>query len=670
GCIDSALTYEEISRMFRNITRKDENQRNEKMVPYYAASPIGRQISFSGGIVSNYKGRFPDERLNICDGIENCIELIKHIERTDRNGEQEFQLYDVLSCRGCIDGTYMENDLLIQERRKIILDFISRKEKLTSQMNFTEQYEVDLCRAFQNRMIPLSQPDEESIKAILARIDKHSEDDELNCGACGYNSCREKAIAVYQGIAEVEMCIPYLLAQKNACYLKISAAFETVNDLNEQLNAIFESSYDGMIACDAAGKIIKANNAWRNMVGVEEVPEKEEDLEDSKTLYPSAALLALKEKRRVTFLQECKNGRKFIATGNPIFRGQDEMIGVVTNIRDIEELSRLTHNVLKKKEEETTYSGIIIKSKEFNKVMELAVQAAKFKSTVLLLGETGVGKEVIARLIHNLSPFKDGPFVKVNCGAIPENLLESEFFGYEYGAFTGAKKDGKIGFFEEANNGTIFLDEIGDLPLSLQVKLLQVIQDKTVRRIGASKSEAIDVRIVAATNINLGKIVQEGKFREDLYYRLNVISIQIPPLRERKDDIVPLAYHFLDVFNNQYGSQKEFGPDVPEILGSYYWPGNIRELENLIERIVVISKGSEITGRDIPPYVKQVSHAQQGQIIVNSIVPLKYAISEVEKQIINHAYKVYGNTYKMAEVLGVNQSTVVRKLKQIQDQNK
>jgi len=294
--------------------------------------------------------------------------------------------------------------------------------------------------------------------------------------------------------------------------------------------------------------------------------------------------------------------KKFIATGNPIYSDKNEVVGVVTNIRDIAELSRLTHNVLKKnKKEAASYAGIITKSQEFGKVFELAAQAAKFKSTVLLLGETGVGKDVIASLIHNLSPLKDGPYIKVNCGAILKIYRNRSFLGMNMGPLPEPIKMAKR-IFEEANRGTIFLDEIGDLPLSMQVKLLQVIQDKNVRRIGASKSEEIDVRIIAATNNDLRKMVEEGRFREDLYYRLNVISIHIPPLRERKDDIIPLAYHFLDVYNKQYGSRKEFGPDVPAILGSYYWPGNVRELQNLIERIVVISKDTEISSRDIPPY--------------------------------------------------------------------
>ncbi len=653
GCINAALTYEEISRLFNSIDEKSANRREANPIPYYTASAKGRRIPLSDGIISNLRGRFAEDQLISCEGISNCIELVKHLEQAQRYGTSDFLFYDVLGCRGCIDGAGMENDLLIHERQKLIVDLIGRKAVVQGEIPIGRFEDIDMGRTFHDRMVPLSQPDEGSIRSILAQIDKFAEEDELNCGACGYLTCRDKATAVYQGIAEVEMCIPYLLSQKSQSCLKLSEACDTVNRLNEQLNAIFESSYDGMVVCDAAGKIIKANSAWNNMVGLEDIP--------------AAALLALKEKRRVTFLQEGKNQKRFIATGNPIYE-KDEIVGVVTNIRDIEELSRLKRDIPKKEGKEiSSYEGIVAESLEFGKVQKLAAQASKYKSTVLLLGETGVGKDVIARLIHNLSPVKDGPYVKVNCGAIPENLLESEFFGYEYGAFTGAKKEGKTGYFEQAHNGTIFLDEIGDLPPPLQVKLLQVLQDKNVRRIGSSKNEQIDIRIIAATNNDLKKMVDEGRFREDLYYRLNVVSIHIPPLRERKADIIPLAHHFLDVFNKQYGCSKEFAPDVPAILDSYYWPGNVRELENIIERIVVTSIDQEITAKDIPPYMNRLSKTQHGQIIVNSIVPLREAISELEKQIITRAYKAYGNTYKIAEVLGVNQSTIVRKLKNLQD---
>lgn len=662
GCIDTALTYEEINLLFEDVGE------NKRAIPYYSASSKGRIITLSGGINSGLKGQLAESRLISCDGIENCIELIDHIENSKSKEKTDFPFYDVLCCRGCIDSACMKKDISIHDRHRLIMDFAGRKTDIPNEIQFTGSYNIDMSRSFSDRMIPLIQPDENSIKKILFKIEKYTEEDELNCGACGYNSCREKAIAVYQGIAEVEMCIPYLLSQKSDCCLRLSEAFDTVNSLNDELNAIFESSYDGMVVCDASGKIIRANNAWKNMIGVKEIPETAEELEKSGIAFPSAALLALKEKKRVTFLQECKNQRKFIATGNPIYDKNNDIVGVVTNIRDIEELSRLKCNILKKRRKtEAVYPGVVTNSQEFGKVLELAAQAAKFKSTVLLLGETGVGKDVVARLIHYLSPVKNGPYVKVNCGAIPEKLLESEFFGYEYGAFTGAIKGGKSGYFEQAHKGTIFLDEIGDLPLSLQVKLLQVIQDKTVRRIGSPQNEEIDIRIIAATNGDLKKMVDEGSFREDLYYRLNVISIYIPPLRERKDDIIPIAYHFLDVFNKQYGCSKEFAPDVAAVLDSYYWPGNVRELQNIIERMVVTSKDTEITCKDIPPYINQVFKVHNGQIIVNSIIPLKEAVTEVENQIISRAYKAYGNTYKIAEALGVNQSTIVRKLKNLQD---
>jgi len=666
SCIDGVLTYEECTRLFKSIEHKDNPMLDENNISYYVASKKGRSIPLSGGIISNLKDKFYKNKLFAWDGIKNCVELVKHMENKEKKEEQVFGVYDILSCRGCIDGICIENNLSMFEKMRITTDFINKTSITSKEILLTEDYNIDLKRNFTDRMIPLHQPDEGSIKDILTRIDKYNIEDELNCGACGYESCREKASAVYQGIAEVEMCIPYLLSKKNELYKELGERFDTINRLNEELNGIFESSYDGMIVCDAKGKIIKVNTAWKNMIGIEEIPENVVELEEKRIIYPSATLLTIKEKRRITFLQENKNHRIFIATGNPIYDQKGELVGVVTNIRDIEELSRLKRSFLNKHEEKPpAYSGIIANSQEFGKVLELATQASKYKSTVLLLGETGVGKDVIARLIHYLSPVKEKSYIKVNCGAIPENLLESEFFGYESGAFTGANKEGKKGFFELAHEGTIFLDEIGDLPLLLQVKLLQVIQDKRVRRIGAVKSKDIDIKIIAASNNDLKKMVDEGRFREDLYYRLNVIPIHIPPLRERKDDIIPLAYYFLDVFNKQYGCTKEFLPEIPSILKNYYWPGNVRELQNIIERIVVTSKESQISSKDTPSYIMQHSEVLDGQIVVNDILPLKEAILEVERQIINRAYKAYGNTYKMAEVLGVNQSTIVRKLKSI-----
>ena len=410
--IDGVLTYDECTRLFNNINDKAHLMSEENSLSYYVASKKGKSIPLSGGIISNFKDKPYENKLFAWDGIKNCVELVKHMEDKEKMEEQSFGVYDILSCRGCIDGISNENNLSMFEKMKITTDFINKTSITSKEILLTEDYYIDLKRNFTDRMIPLQQPDEGSIKDILTRIDKYHIEDELNCGACGYESCREKASAVYQGIAEVEMCMPYLLSKKNALYRELGERFDTINRLNEELNGIFESSYDGMIVCDAKGKIVKVNAAWKKMIGIEEIPENVMELEEKRIIYPSATLLTIKEKRRITFLQENKNRKIFIATGNPIYDQRGELVGVVTNIRDIEELSRLKQSFLNKHEEKPpAYSGIIANSREFGKVLEMATQAAKYKSTVLLLGETGVGKDVIARLIHYLSPVIDKRYV-------------------------------------------------------------------------------------------------------------------------------------------------------------------------------------------------------------------------------------------------------------------
>ncbi len=263
-----------------------------------------------------------------------------------------------------------------------------------------------------------------------------------------------------------------------------------------------------------------------------------------------------------------------------------------------EEERRILREELKK-----TYNvhGIVGQSDAMLNLVEVVKKVATTDSTVLITGESGTGKSLIARAIHFMSHRKDGPFITINCAAIPEALLEAELFGYEKGAFTGAHSS-KKGKFELANGGTIFLDEIGDMPLSLQAKILRVLQDREIERLGGEKTIKVDVRIIAATNRNLEKLVQEGKFREDLYYRLNVVPIHVPPLKDRKEDIPILVEHFLEVFNSKYNKRVKISPDAMGILMAYHWPGNIRELENTVERIVVMNEGV-ITSSNLPPHI-------------------------------------------------------------------
>jgi TyrR family helix-turn-helix protein len=304
---------------------------------------------------------------------------------------------------------------------------------------------------------------------------------------------------------------------------------------------------------------------------------------------------------------------------------------------------------------------MVVNSPGMRKLMEMVIRLAKVDSTVLIAGESGTGKELIAETLHRNSPRRKGPFIKVNCGAIPENLLESELFGYEAGAFTGAKKEGKPGYFELASGGILLLDEIGELPLSLQVKLLRALQSMEITRVGGTYPLKIDVRIMAATNRDLLKMVQRKQFREDLYYRLNVVPIYVPPVRDRKEDITQFVVHFMQVFNKKYQLTKRISPEVIDIFMKYDWPGNVRELENLIERLIVITPKDIITREDLPSNLSNVGSGNVPQVLVSGIVPLKEAVESVEKQILEKAYVEYNSTRQMAGELKVAASTIVRK---------
>ena len=279
-------------------------------------------------------------------------------------------------------------------------------------------------------------------------------------------------------------------------------------------------------------------------------------------------------------------------------------------------------------------------------------------STVLIVGESGVGKTLLAQKIHERSARKHEKLYKLNCGAIPESLIESELFGYEEGSFSGARKGGKKGILEQAHKGTLFLDEIGELPLHLQVKLLHILQDRTFQRIGGTRDIVVDVRIIAATNKDLGQMVKEKRFREDLYYRLHVLPIEIPPLRARKEDIYPLIIFFLNKFNQKYNSSYELDPRTISILLDYAWPGNIRELENVIERLIVTADSQVITPELLPTNLFTEQNSKQVKEM-----SLKDCLEEREKEIILTMYAKYKSSYKVAEILKISQSSANRKIR-------
>jgi two-component system response regulator AtoC len=332
--------------------------------------------------------------------------------------------------------------------------------------------------------------------------------------------------------------------------------------------------------------------------------------------------------------------------------GADEVLLTVKKAEERESLRQEVGRLRSEVRADRRFGEIVARSQAMVRALEVAGKVAKHPSPVLVSGASGTGKELVARLIHRESERADSPFVPVNCGAIPETLLESEFFGYVKGAFTGADRD-RAGLFEAANGGTLFLDEVGELPHSLQVKLLRVLQDGEVRRVGGTESKGVDVRVVAATNRDLEEMVQKGEFREDLYYRLAVVPIHLPALCRRKEEIPDLAHHFLQRHRERLGVEVEtISPEAMEALLQYTWPGNIRELENLLERVVVLAEGEEIQAQDLPESVLHPAPERGPMDLSDDNLSVKIHSAELERVLIRRALeRTGGNKTQAAELL-------------------
>ncbi|MDR7002694.1 sigma 54-interacting transcriptional regulator [Neobacillus niacini] len=464
---------------------------------------------------------------------------------------------------------------------------------------------------------------------------------------------------------------------------EMAMEIEHIKDLNKDLNAILSSIYDEILVVNAKGELIRYSeniiqDFWK--VDLKELIGKNMfQLEDQGLFTPSVTRLVMEKKKKVSVVQETKNGRRILAVGNPIFNDKNELDRIIIASRDITETTKLKSELKEmkkiseqyKKELDTFKSKdrflkkLIYCSPKMEKIMNQVKKIADFSSTVLLNGESGVGKEVIAQAIHQLGKRAEYPFLKLNCGAIPENLLESELFGYVKGAFTGADKNGKDGYFKQADGGILFLDEIGEMPMHLQVKLLRVLQEQEVIPVGSTTPFKINVQIIAATNKKLEKMVEEGTFREDLFYRLNVIPIHIPPLRERVEDISLLAFHFLQQLNEKYERNYHLTPDAINVMEFYPWPGNVRELQNIIERLVVSADEPAIDAEFVSQFLSLGYEYKKMKPVITRVVPLQEAIDQVEEQLIILAMKQYKTTTKAAKALGISQSSVSRKYQKI-----
>ncbi|MFH0957500.1 MAG: sigma 54-interacting transcriptional regulator [Pseudomonadota bacterium] len=476
------------------------------------------------------------------------------------------------------------------------------------------------------------------------------------------NSKVEGVISVFQDISEYEAIISGLAGYKK---------------LHRELEAIFESSFDGLYITNGKADTIRINKAYERITGLKRkdlLGRNMKDLVKEGVFDHSVTLEVLERRDQVTIMQKIRGDKIALVTGTPIFDDDNEIALVVTNVRDItllnelkaqlEETRRLSsryyQSFLEKEKFQHDLQDMLIKSKPMTETVQKAIKVAAVDSSVLLHGESGVGKTMLARLIHLASPRKERPFIKINCGAIPDSLIESELFGYNKGAFTGALADGKAGLIEVGHTGTVLLDEVAELTMSMQVKLLQVIEEKTFTRIGSTRSTSVDVRIIAATNRNLKELVQQGIFREDLYYRLNVIPIKIPPLRERRDDIIAIALNCLDKFNRSSGNSKRLDSEVMDRLLRYDYPGNVRELINIMERMIIMSDGALISCSDLPLELRELLETSIN--VFQEGATLRMSLESIEKRIIEDALKKHETLSATAQALDIHPTTLWRKM--------
>lgn len=455
-----------------------------------------------------------------------------------------------------------------------------------------------------------------------------------------------------------------------------------VQNIESYFDKILDVFSDGIYISDRTGKTIKVNDMYEKLTGLKKeflLGRNVEDLKKEGAYDIAVNPSVVKTGKPQTSLQMTGTGRKVVLNGHPVFDQEGKVAYVVTYVRDVTVLSQLKEQIsyqgelIEKYHREAHYlrnrklqnKNTVVENPKMISLMELLKRVAATDSTVLILGDTGVGKDVFATQVHQYSLRRDEPFFKINCATIPENLIESELFGYEPGAFSGASTKGKPGYFEMADKGTLFLDEIGELPLSMQAKLLRVLQDQEVMRLGSTKVKKVDVRFIAATNRNLEQVVKEGKFRSDLYYRLRVAVLELPPLRERKEEIIPFINFFLDKFNTKYKKNLDFTSEAKSILQNYRWPGNVREMENLIQGLVVTQEKSLLDVSDLPNYLLNTDELKELVLFQSHIgdQSLGEIMDRVERDLLKRALENQGSVAKIASTLKVDRSTIFRKLK-------
>ncbi|NPV91780.1 MAG: sigma 54-interacting transcriptional regulator [Firmicutes bacterium] len=653
---------------------------------------IATRFSTPGGLKETYLYHYPDvpaSSIAKVDGPSVFGEYLANLESAIRKGSPHLPLIvDVLGCDkgcnngvGCVNRAIEEKEYAVAVRsEKAISDKQKNKELDEFRSRILKEHSFEY-RHYQDRSShnTLKIPTQDELQKIYIDMHKVEEKEFRNCAACGYNSCYDMAVAVFNGLNKAQNC--HLYQEKE---LRIEQ--QALRNLHYELTNVFDTMSDGVIVLDKEGLILQFNPAAKNIIGHSDetlvgchivdlfcgkAPNTMELLKTGQCFYEREILIdGMYRKIHGT------------CSGKPVFDEYGQVSGATLILRPMAQVQQLV-NTLTGSQASFTFESIIGEDKQLRRSVKLAMMAGTNSSTVLLQAESGTGKEVFAQAIHNASPRANGPFVAINCAALPRELVGSELFGYVEGAFTGARRGGRPGKFELANKGTLLLDEIGDMPLEQQAILLRAIQERSILRVGGGTPINVDVRIIAATNQDLLELVREGKFRDDLYYRLNVIKISIPPLRERRGDIKLLFQHFLNDMSPKFLRHIiEVDPEVFRCLRNYDWPGNIRELQNVTERILLTAEDGFIKVDQLPREIildgsgggfhrqtKAEPDVGMPVVMTNRSTRRLFLMEQEKANIIKALDLAGGNVSKASLELGMSRNTLYRKMKDYKIEN-